>query len=99
MERYKTLLVAKDFSQEYDIDNEENITPVAKLTTIHTMIEIAYVHRWKISQMDVKNALLYGDLHEEVHMTPSSWCRAPTGTCLQNPPSSSWSQKSSLSLV
>lgn len=43
VERYKAILVAEGYSQQYDFDYEETFYPVAKMTTVHTMIVIVSV--------------------------------------------------------
>jgi hypothetical protein len=44
--------------------------PVARLTSIRSLLAMAIVCRWDLFQMHVKNAFLNGDLSEEVYMQP-----------------------------
>ena len=70
IERYKTRLVAKDFTQEYGIDYEETFAPIARISSVRALLAIAVARKWDIFQMDVKNAFLNGNLSEEVYMQP-----------------------------
>ena len=62
--------LAKDFTQEYGIDYEETFAPVTRLTSVRCLIAVAAIRRWPLYQMDVKNAFLNGDLHEEMYIQP-----------------------------
>ncbi|XP_039118171.1 uncharacterized mitochondrial protein AtMg00810-like [Dioscorea cayenensis subsp. rotundata] len=42
------------------------------MATVRTLIVVASICQWRMPHMDVKNAFLNGDLHEEVYMTPPS---------------------------
>jgi hypothetical protein len=68
VEKYKTRLVAKGFSQEYGVDYNETFSLVARLDTIRMVLAIATQHNWKVYQMDVKSTFLNGYLEEEVYV-------------------------------
>lgn len=73
LERYKTRLVAKGFTQTYGIDYLETFAPMAKLNTVR-VLSIAANLDWPLQQLDVKNVFLNGNLEEEVYMDPPPGC-------------------------
>ena len=68
IEKFKARFVARGFSQVEGVDYEETFAPVARYTSIRSIISIAAEMGWKIHQMDVKTAFLNGFIQEEVYI-------------------------------
>lgn len=60
--------MARGFLQKFGRDYEDTYAPVAKLTTIRTVLAVANEKNYYIEQMDVKTAFLNGNLKEEVYL-------------------------------
>ena len=60
IERYKSRLVAKDYTQKEGEDFFDTYSPVAQLTTIRALLSLAASHGLIIHQMDVKTTFLNG---------------------------------------
>ena len=60
--------MARGFSRKEGIDYEETFAPIAKYISIRLILALDVVMKWKIHQMDVKNAFLNGVVKEEVYV-------------------------------
>ena len=79
---YKARLVARGFQQEYGRDYDETFAHVAHMTIVRTLFAVAAVRQWSISQLDVKNAFLNGELREVVYMqTPPGYTISDGTVC------------------
>nr|GEW55267.1 hypothetical protein [Tanacetum cinerariifolium] len=65
----KAHLVARGYRQEEGIDFEESFAPVARLEAIRFFLAYAAHKNMVFYQMDVKTALLNGNLREEVYVS------------------------------
>ena len=68
VQKYKARFVAHGFTQKEGIDYDETFAPIARYTTIRTIISLVAVFGWKLHQMDVKTAFLNGKIEEEVYI-------------------------------
>ncbi|KAJ0901311.1 putative RNA-directed DNA polymerase [Helianthus annuus] len=66
--RNKARLVVQGFSQQEGIDFTEVYAPVARLEAIRIFLAFASWKNFKVFQLDVKSAFLYGKVKEEVYV-------------------------------
>ena len=64
----KAIFVAIGFSQEEVINYEETFSPLARYTSIRTIMVLISMMKWDLHQMDVKKTFLNGMIEEEVYI-------------------------------
>ena len=69
LDRFKARLVAQGYSQAQGVDYNEVFSPVARYSTLRTLIALANANDWEIHQMDVKTAFLNGSIDTEIYMS------------------------------
>ncbi|KAJ9700985.1 hypothetical protein PVL29_006355 [Vitis rotundifolia] len=79
LERHKARLVAKEYTQTYEVDYQETFALIAKMNTVRILLSLAAHYNWQLLQYDVKNAFLHGDLDEEIYMNIPSGFEGNTG--------------------
>ncbi|KAK1406136.1 hypothetical protein QVD17_41423 [Tagetes erecta] len=66
--RNKARLIAQGYTQEEGIDYEEVFAPVGRLEAIRVFLAYASFMKFKVFQMDVKGAFLYGPITDDVYV-------------------------------
>ena len=68
IDRFKARLVAQGYSQKEGVDFDEVFAPVARMTTIRSIISLVASLDLEAHQMDFKTAFLNGDLDHKIYM-------------------------------
>ena len=68
VDRLKTRLVAKAYTQQYGLDYYDTFSSVAKIAFVRLLLSMDVMLSWPIFQLDIKNVFLHGDLAEEVYI-------------------------------
>ena len=80
IKKYKARFVARGFSKKEGIHYGEKFAPVARYTSIRTIMALASMMKWDLHQMDVKTTFLNGVIKEEVYIEQP---QGQTYSCMQ----------------
>lgn len=91
VDRLKLRLVAKAYTQIFELDWSDTFSPVAKIAYVRVLLSMVVVRHWPLYQLDIKNMFLYGDLEEEVHMEqPSHFVARGKSSLVSTAPVNLW---------
>jgi len=60
--------VANGYTQTKGIDYLDTFSLVAKMTIIRLLISLTFNNNWDLTQLDISNAFINGELKENVYM-------------------------------
>ena len=66
--RYKTRLVARDFTQVYKVNFTEIFASIMKINSLRTLLVIITFENMKVEQVNVNNVFIELSLKEEIYM-------------------------------
>ena len=69
VDRFKARLVAQGYSYMKGVDYDEVFSPVARYSSVRSLLALANAQDLEIHQMDVKTAFLNGSLDCEIYMS------------------------------
>jgi hypothetical protein len=78
IKKYKAIFLARGFSQIEGVDYDDTFAPLARYTSIRSIIALVSSMGWKVHQMDVKTTFLNGEIEEEVYI------EQPEGSVIHN---------------
>jgi Reverse transcriptase (RNA-dependent DNA polymerase) len=90
IQRYKCRLVAQGFFQVFGQDYTDTYSPVAKFTSIRTLLAITAQLGLKVHQMDVDTAFLNAPIYGDI------WVKVPDGTPLANGDTGTYNRRKAL---
>ena len=67
-DRLKIRFVAKRYTKQYSSYYYDTFSPVAKIASVCLLLFMAAMRSWPLSQLDINNVFLHGDIAEEVYM-------------------------------
>ena len=68
IEKCKEIFMACGFSWKEGIDYEKTFAPIARYTSVRSVLALAIVMKWKIHQIDVKTSFLNDVMEEKVYV-------------------------------
>lgn len=93
-------MVAKGYAQVKGMDYHDTFAPVAKVTTILSLLAVAVNKIWELHQLDVNNAFLHCNLDEEIFMhIPQGFCKLGYSLSLSTSKVSLWPSTSLEAMV